>query len=208
MRIMKRDLGVSKATFFACLLLCASPATISQAGTDGAPIPQTPAGVDGLRSTVVFGQLRIELPFSMVSQIVVLPLGFPNLAIGANNASNADLIHFGIMDKFGKTLELYKQKGVIGEAAAENAEKFFDTLSDAVQNKLASGNKLRKLMDVEDAISTTKRDLPTLKLYRFDLASAKHLYVFPKGNSDVYYIKGAMTEEQASALVSGLAHTR
>lgn len=205
MRTMK-PITAARTKCFTCFLVCVLSTPYVQAANDTPIATQIPAREDGLKSAVVFGELRIELPYSMLSQVVVLPLGFPNLAIGARQASEADLIHFGTLDKFGETLKLYKQKGVIGAAAAANFEKFFDTLSDAVQKKPVDGDSLKRLMEVEAATSAAKHDSPMFMIYRFDLVTTKTLYVIPKDNGEVYYIKGVMTETQVTALISGLAN--
>ena len=139
----------------------------------------------------------------MVQSVIVLPLGFNNLAIRSQSANHPDL-HMGTLDNFQANIAQYVSKGFL-EETVNTFDGFFSELVNLVGTQ--NYPTLQKIMEVDSATSAKKyaRDNPSL--YRFDFAKEKHIYfVFsnPKSVAEIYYLKGMISDADFDAIASGI----
>lgn len=189
-----------RVCFITTIILCCF--TLSACGTSNdikAAITEPPVNF----SSVTFGQLKLRLPISMVQSIAVLPLGFSNLAIRSQAGTDVD-IHIGTLDNFQDSMTQYGSKGIL-----DTSVKTFDGFFSELVNLVGTQNypKLQKVMEINSAIKANKyaRDNPSV--YQFDFAKEKHLYIVfsnPKYVSEIYYLKGPMSDADADVISSGI----
>ena len=186
------------AIIFLCCLKLSACGTSNDIKTE---ITNTPVNF----SSITFGLLKLRLPISMVQSVTVLPLGFSNLAIRSQSGTEVD-IHLGTLDNFQDSMAQYVSKGIL-----DGSVKTFDGFFSELVNLVGTQNypKLQKIMEINSAIKAKKyaRDNPSL--YRFDFAKEKHLYIVfsnPKYVSEIYYLKGTMSDADADAISAGITN--
>ena len=154
-------------------------------------------------STITFGQLKLQLPLSMMQSVVVRPASFNNLTIRSQTGRQPN-IHMGTLNNFQDDIAQYASQRIVDESVTT-----FDAFFSELINLVGTRNypKLQKIMGIETARSAKKYKRTNPTLYRFNFAKEKHIYfVFsnPKSVAEIYYMKGMISDADFNAIASGI----
>ena len=197
---MKAKICIGPISFLSILLLCGFALGACGASNKAKRhVMNSPAKF----FTPTLGQLKLRLPVLMAQTSTVLPAGFKNLVIRSQNGNHSE-IYIGTLDNFQDSMATYISKGILSDFI-----KTFDGFFSELVNVVGTQNypKLQKIMDVHSAVSAKKylRDNPSV--YQFNFAKEKHMYIVfnnPKYVAEIYYLKGAISDADADAIVSGI----
>ena len=154
-------------------------------------------------SIVTFGQLKLQLPLSMMQSVIVRPASFNNLTIRSQSGRQPD-INIGTLSNFQDDIAQYVSQGILDESIT-TFDAFFSELIHLVGTR--NYPKLQMIMGIDTAKSAKKYKRTNPTLYRFNFAKEKHLYfVFsnPKSVAEVYYMKGRISDADFNAIAAGI----
>lgn len=190
-----RHLSVFAVVFLCCLALYACSATREAK----AHVVKTTTRF----STITFGQLKLQLPLSMMQSVIVRPTSFNNLTIRSQRGRQPD-INMGTLSNFQDDIAQYISQGILDESIT-TFDAFFSELIHLVGTR--NYPQLQKIMGIETARSAKKYKRSNPTLYRFNFAKEKHLYfVFsnPKSVAEIYYMKGRISDADLNAIAAGI----